>query len=118
VHVVGDGPAWADERANPVPAGAGLAGVGAAGGPVAAAVAEVAGSLDVDPAAGLSPAEVAERLASAGRNRLAPAAQIPAWRKLLAQFADPLIYLLLAAIVISVLPGRWKAPRECRSRPS
>ena len=28
---------------------------------------------------------------------------MPAWRKLLAQFADPLIYLLLAAVVVSLL---------------
>jgi Ca2+-transporting ATPase len=63
---------------------------------------EVLGSLGVDPAAGLSSAEAAERLARTGPNRLDPAAQVPAWRKLLAQFADPLIYLLLAAIAISV----------------
>jgi P-type Ca2+ transporter type 2C len=65
--------------------------------------AEVLGSLEVDPASGLGSAEAAERLARAGRNRLDPAAEVPAWRKLLAQFADPLIYLLLAAIVISVV---------------
>jgi Ca2+-transporting ATPase len=28
---------------------------------------------------------------------------VPAWRKLLAQFADPLIYLLLGAVVVSVI---------------
>jgi magnesium-transporting ATPase (P-type) len=65
--------------------------------------AEVLESLGTGPAAGLSSAEAAERLAQAGRNRLDPAAEMPAWRKLLAQFADPLIYLLLAAIVISVV---------------
>jgi Ca2+-transporting ATPase len=65
--------------------------------------AEVAGSLGVDPASGLSSAEATERLARAGRNRLDPAAEVPVWRKLLAQFADPLIYLLLAAVVISVV---------------
>jgi P-type Ca2+ transporter type 2C len=64
---------------------------------------EVLGSLGVDPASGLSSAEAAERLARAGPNRLDPAAQVPAWRKLLAQFADPLIYLLLVAIAISVV---------------
>jgi Cation transporter/ATPase, N-terminus len=65
--------------------------------------AEVLEALGVDPASGLSSAEAARRLARTGRNRLDPAAQVPAWRKLLAQFADPLIYLLLAAIVISVV---------------
>jgi P-type Ca2+ transporter type 2C len=65
--------------------------------------AEVLKALGVDPASGLSSAEAARRLARTGRNRLDPAAQVPAWRKLMAQFADPLIYLLLAAIVISVV---------------
>jgi len=51
--------------------------------------AEAANSLGVDPASGLSSAAAAERLARAGRNRLDPAAQVPTWRKLLAQFADP-----------------------------
>jgi P-type Ca2+ transporter type 2C len=65
--------------------------------------AEVLGSLDVHLASGLSSAEAAERLARVGRNRLDAVAQVPVWRKLLAQFADPLIYLLLAAIAISVV---------------
>jgi Ca2+-transporting ATPase len=64
---------------------------------------EVLGSLGVDPASGLGSAEAAGRLARVGRNRLEAAAEVPAWGKLLAQFADPLIYLLLAAIVISVV---------------
>jgi P-type Ca2+ transporter type 2C len=66
-------------------------------------VAEVHGSLGVDPTSGLSSAEAAERLDRAGPNRLDPTAQVPAWRKLLAQFSDPLIYLLLAAIVVSLV---------------
>jgi P-type Ca2+ transporter type 2C len=65
--------------------------------------AEVLGSIDVHLASGLSSAQAAERLTRFGRNRLDPAAQVPAWRKLLGQFADPLIYLLLAAIAISVV---------------
>ncbi len=32
---------------------------------------------------------------------------MPAWRKLLGQFADPLIYLLIAAIVVSL--AAWVA---------
>jgi hypothetical protein len=65
--------------------------------------AEVVGSLGVDPASGLNPAEAAERLARAGPNRLDPEAEVPAWRKLLAQFADPLTYLLLVAVVVSLV---------------
>jgi len=65
--------------------------------------AEVTRSLGGDPVSGLSSAEAAARLARLGPNRLEPEAQMPAWRKLLAQFADPLIYLLLAATLISLV---------------
>ena len=64
---------------------------------------EVVRSLGSDVDAGLTSAEAAARLARSGPNRIAGAAPKPAWRKLLAQFADPLIYLLLAAIAVSVL---------------
>ena len=63
---------------------------------------EVAAALSTDPEAGLSSAEAQSRLARGGPNRLDPEAQVPAWRKFAAQFADPLIYLLLAAIAVSV----------------
>lgn len=53
----------------------------------------------------VSDAEAAARLAHVGPNRLDPAAQVPPWRKFLAHFADPLIYLLLGAVVVSV--GAW-----------
>jgi Ca2+-transporting ATPase len=32
---------------------------------------------------------------------------VPIWRKILAQFQDPLIYLLLAAVVISLVAWAW-----------
>jgi P-type Ca2+ transporter type 2C len=64
---------------------------------------DVARSLDVDPAAGLATATAAERLARHGRNQLASAPPVPAWRRVLAQLRDPLVYLLLAAIAISTL---------------
>ena len=47
--------------------------------------------------------EAARRLARDGPNELRSAQPVPAWRRLLAQFRDPLIYLLLAAIAISLL---------------
>ena len=71
--------------------------------PSLAGGAEVAGSLGSDPAKGLTSVEAAERLARAGPNRLDPEPEVPAWRKFLAQFADPLIYLLLAAVVVSLV---------------
>jgi len=64
---------------------------------------EVVRELDTDPHRGLSPAEAARRLETEGPNELTPAATVPAWRKLVAQFQDPLIYLLLAAVVIATL---------------
>ena len=56
---------------------------------------------------GLSGAEAAIRLTRFGPNRLEEAQRVPGWRKFLGQFADPLIYLLLAAIVVSL--GRLDA---------
>lgn len=59
----------------------------------------------VDQANGLDSAEAAQRLLSDGPNELRATAAVPLWRKILAQFQDPLIYLLLIAIVISL--GAW-----------
>src|SRR6266545_4298625 len=71
--------------------------------PSVVAAAEVVGLLGGDPASGLTSAEAAERLARVGPNQLEAAAEVPAWRRFLAQFADPLVYLLLAAVVVSVV---------------
>ncbi len=75
---------------------------------------EVTAALGADARRGLSAAEAVERLTRFGPNRLEAARRVPAWRKLLGQFADPLIYLLLAAVVVSlvawVLEGGEEAP--------
>lgn len=63
----------------------------------------VAASLDVDPNTGLSQAEAERRLAQYGPNELASAPPVPKWKKFLAQFKDPLVYLLLAATGISLI---------------
>ena len=68
---------------------------------------EVAGELETDVRRGLSAAEAAARLERYGPNELEAAEKVPKWRKLLAQFADPLIYLLLAALAVSV--AAWVA---------
>ncbi|WP_166136370.1 cation-translocating P-type ATPase [Nocardioides ochotonae] len=62
----------------------------------------VAADLGVDPATGLDAEEAARRLAADGPNELQQRPPVPAWRRVLAQFQDPLIYLLLAAVVVSV----------------
>ncbi|NJD28133.1 MAG: HAD-IC family P-type ATPase, partial [Chloroflexi bacterium] len=77
---------------------------------------EVARALGTDPEYGLSSADAAARFAAAGPNELAARAGTPAWRQLLGQFADPLVYLLLASIVVSLvawaLEGAHGAPIE------
>ncbi|HEX6127519.1 MAG TPA: cation-translocating P-type ATPase [Candidatus Limnocylindria bacterium] len=64
---------------------------------------EVVRAMGADAEQGLSAAEAGERLERHGPNRIDAAAAVPAWRRLLAQFADPLIYLLLGAIAVSVV---------------
>ncbi|MGZ8720255.1 MAG: cation-translocating P-type ATPase [Aeromicrobium sp.] len=58
--------------------------------------------MESDPANGLTAAEALRRLESTGPNEITTAKPVPVWRKLVEQFRDPLIYLLLAAIVISL----------------
>ena len=57
---------------------------------------EVAGS-----PTGLTSAEAAERLAKNGKNKLAEGEKVPVWKRFLAQLADPMIIILLAAAAIS-----------------
>jgi len=68
---------------------------------------DVARRLEVDRASGLSTTEADRRRAAHGPNVLRERATTPVWRKVLAQFHDPLIYLLLAAIAVSL--GAWLA---------
>ena len=65
--------------------------------------AAIAKALGADLEKGLSTQEAAARLAENGPNELQSAPPIPAWRRVLAQFQDPLIYLLLAAIVVALV---------------
>ncbi|MET3952928.1 cation-translocating P-type ATPase [Arthrobacter sp. UYEF36] len=59
-------------------------------------------ALDVSPETGLDSDEADRRLGLYGANELRSAPPVPLWRKIVRQFQDPLIYLLLAAIAISV----------------
>ena len=63
---------------------------------------DVCRRLDVDPATGLSAAEVAERRARYGANRLAEAAKEPAWRAFLRQYRDLMQLVLVGAAVVSI----------------
>jgi len=64
--------------------------------------AHVAARLGTDVRCGLTSAEAQARRGRYGPNELEPEAAVSAWRKLLSQFANPLVYLLLAAVLVSV----------------
>lgn len=63
----------------------------------------VAAGLHVDPEHGLDDAEAARRRERYGPNRLRQAGRPPLWRRILSQLADPLIGLLFAAVVVSII---------------
>src|SRR3972149_2222931 len=71
----------------------------------ALSVESVAAALSSDLAAGLSRAEAAGRLAAAGPNLLPEAGPPGALRLLLHQFASILVYVLLAAALVSLFLG-------------
>src|SRR5688572_12314313 len=71
---------------------------------------EVLSALGTDPRLGLSEDEARDRLARHGPNELAAEKPVPGWKKLLRQFRDPLVVLLLVATAISA--GLWAMERE------
>lgn len=56
---------------------------------------------------GLTSNEVQERHEQFGWNELATVAPEPAWKKFLAQFSDVVVWILIAAAVISGAMGEW-----------
>src|SRR6476469_5010420 len=71
---------------------------------------EVLTTLGTDARLGLSEREAQARLERCGRNELTAEKPVPWWRKLLAQFQDVLVILLLIATSISA--GLWLYERE------
>ena len=65
---------------------------------------EVVRLLDVNLETGLTADEVKRRQEKFGLNRITARPGIPAWRKFLQQFNQPLVYILLAAA--AGIPGR------------
>lgn len=61
----------------------------------------------VDAKTGLNHAQVASNRQQYGHNVLKGKAGIPAWKRLLLQFHNPLIYILLVATVITYLLGHY-----------
>ncbi len=75
----------------------------------------VAAALGVDVETGLRAQEAASRLAQHGPNELRAAPPVPAWRRVLAQFQDPLIYLLLAAVAVALVAW-WVEGTDAQGR--
>src|SRR5262245_12044829 len=57
--------------------------------------------------AGLTSQEAEQRLEHYGTNRLAPPKRLPWWRRVLAQFDDILIYILLVAAAFKAILADW-----------
>jgi Ca2+-transporting ATPase len=68
---------------------------------------DVVRRLDTDPERGLPAAEAARRLSACGPNALERAAPEPLWRKILAQFKELVIWILLVAAGIAAAMGDW-----------
>lgn len=64
---------------------------------------QVVADLLTDADSGLTSDEAARRLAAHGPNELRATRRTPLWRRILDQFRDPLVVLLLVAIVISTV---------------
>ncbi|HHT67376.1 MAG TPA: calcium-translocating P-type ATPase, PMCA-type [Erysipelotrichaceae bacterium] len=63
---------------------------------------EVLSELNVDPKKGLSQSEVDERLAKYGLNKLAEKKKVPLILIFLSNFNDPMIFILIAAALLSI----------------
>ncbi|HWK49380.1 MAG TPA: cation-transporting P-type ATPase, partial [Steroidobacter sp.] len=70
-------------------------------------ISEVVHDLGTDAEAGLSGQTAAERLRRFGPNKLPARHRRPAWLRLLRQFHNVLIYVMLAAAVITLSLGHW-----------
>jgi cation-transporting P-type ATPase F len=63
--------------------------------------------LEVDAGLGLSEGEVAERQKLYGKNVLTPKKGTPAWLRFLMQFNQPLVYILVAAALVTFILKEW-----------
>jgi Ca2+-transporting ATPase len=80
---------------------------GSAAPPHAQTVEEVVRALGTDANAGLSTEVAKQRLAKHGPNELAQAPPEPWWKRMARQFGDLLIWVLIAAALISGALGEW-----------
>ncbi len=66
-------------------------------------ISELTDRYEVNIDSGLSDSQATERRRQYGSNELRAAAVIPGWKRLLSQFHNPVVYLLLAAVGIALL---------------
>ena len=78
-------------------------------GPHAEALDALLERLDADASLGLTSSEAAQRLRRNGPNELPPPPKPSAWKRFLAQFANPIVLTLLAAAVIAIINGSSRA---------
>ncbi len=75
--------------------------------PYAMAASNLLATMIVDARIGLGEKRTAELREQYGWNELATVAPEPAWKKFLAQFSDVVVWILIAAAVISGAMGEW-----------
>lgn len=70
-------------------------------------VSEILRLLTVDASLGLSKRDVIRRRSAAGENVLSETPPVPLWKKLLGQFSDLVIWILIFAALFAGLMGEW-----------
>lgn len=68
---------------------------------------QAAGLLESDPATGLAQAEVDARVRQFGPNSMTARKGVSEWMRFVQQFNQPLLYLLIAATLITAALGKW-----------
>lgn len=68
---------------------------------------DIVQQLNTDTDNGLSSQEIQIRLERDGRNVITGQAMMPAWKRLLLQFHNPLIYILLVATLVTTILGEY-----------
>src|SRR4051812_5062645 len=74
------------------------------------ALADIHKELPVAPETGLSEAQAAQSRQRFGANRLTPLPREPLWKKFLEKFDEPIIKILLAAALLSMIVDLFRPP--------
>src|SRR5437016_7237347 len=72
-------------------------------------VAEILAALPTQPETGLNPDAVEKSRTQFGANRLTPLPRQPLWKKFIEKFDEPIIKILLAAALLSMVVDLFKA---------